>query len=172
MTLILTGLVVGICVVFGLILLIVPGLIILTLWSVASPVVVVENTGVFDALARSRALVRGNGWQVFGVIASVFVLILVVSIVIGSIGAIGNSFVLIFLVQLLLNVALAPIFALAAAVLYFALRSAQGQPVHDRSGDRRLRAAAGAGDGPGHRRFRESRAAAARRAAARFSVMS
>jgi hypothetical protein len=129
MTLILVGLVVGICVVLGLILLIVPGLIILTLWSVASPVVVVEDTGVFEALGRSRELVRGNGWQVFGVIVSVFAIILVVSIVIGSIGAIGDSFALIFLVQLLLNVALAPIFALAAAVLYFALRSAQGQPV-------------------------------------------
>ena len=82
-----------------------------------------------SALGRSRELVRGNGWQVFGVIVSVFAIILVVSIVIGSIGAIGDSFVLIFIVQLLLNVALAPIFALAAAVLYFALRRAHGQPV-------------------------------------------
>jgi hypothetical protein len=129
LTLILVGLVVGICVVFGLILLIVPGLIILTLWSVASPAVVVEDAGVFEALGRSRELVRGNGWQVFGVIVSVFAIILVVSVVIGSIGAIGDSFLLIFIVQLLLNVALAPIFSLAAAVLYFALRAAQGQPV-------------------------------------------
>ena len=156
MTLILVGLVVGICVVFGLILLIIPGLIILTMWSVASPVVVVEDTGVFDALGRSRELVRGNGWQVFGVIASVFAIILVVSIVIGSIGAIGDSFVLIFLVQLLLNVALAPIFALAAAVLYFALRSAHGQPVLTDPATGGVRAAAGSRDGPGHRRFRES----------------
>ena len=72
---------------------------------------------------------RGNGWQVFGVIVSVFAVILVVSIVIGSIGAVGDSFVLFFLVQLLLNVALAPIYALAAAVLYFALRDAHGEPV-------------------------------------------
>ena len=115
--------------VVGLILFIVPGLIILTIWSVASPVVVVENPGVFAALGRSRELVRGNGWQVFGVIVAIFAIILVVSIVIGSIGAIGDSFVLFFLVQLLLNVALAPIYALAAAVLYFALRSAHGQPV-------------------------------------------
>jgi hypothetical protein len=127
--LILVGFVVGICVVVGLVLFIVPGLIILTIWSVASPVVVVENPGVFAALGRSRALVRGNGWQVFGVIVAIFAIILVVSIVIGSIGAIGDSFLLFFLVQLLLNVALAPIYALAAAVLYFALRGAHGQPV-------------------------------------------
>lgn len=127
--LILVGFVVGICFAVGIVFLVVPGLIILTIWSVASPVVVVENTGVFESLGRSRALVRGNGWPVFGVIVAVVAILLVVSIVIGSIGAIGNSFVLIFLVQLLLNVALAPVFALAAAVLYFALRKAQGQPV-------------------------------------------
>jgi len=127
--LILVGIVAGICVVVGIALFIVPGLIILTIWCVSSPVVVVEDTGVFEALGRSRELVRGNGWQVFGVIVSVFALIVVVSIVIGSIGAIGNSFLLIFIVQLLLNVALAPIFALASAVLYFALRRAEGQPV-------------------------------------------
>ena len=92
---------------------------------------------MFEALGRSRELVRGNGWQVFGVIVSVFAIILVVSIVIGSIGAIGDSFVLIFLVQLLLNVALAPIFALAAAVLYFALRRAQGSRSRSTRRDRR-----------------------------------
>ena len=127
--LILVGLVVGVCVAIGLILFIVPGLIILTIWCVASPVVVVENPGVFAALGRSRALVRGNGWQVFGVIVAIFALILVVSIVIGSIGAIGDSFFLFFIVQLLLNVALAPVYGLAAAVLYFKLREAHGQPV-------------------------------------------
>ena len=143
--LILVGFVVGICVVVGLILFIVPGLIILTIWSVASPVVVVENPGVFAALGRSRELVRGNGWQVFGVIVAIFAIILVVSIVIGSIGAIGDSFVLFFLVQLLLNVALAPIYALAAAVLYFALRERPRTAGRDRPGDRRVRPAAGAG---------------------------
>jgi hypothetical protein len=127
--LILVGFVAGICVAAGIVFFIVPGLILLTIWCVASPTMVVEDTGVFESLGRSRALVRGNGWQVFGVIVSVFAIIIVVSIVIGSIGAIGNSFLLIFIVQLLLNVALAPVFALAAAVLYFALRRAQGQPV-------------------------------------------
>lgn len=127
--LILVGFIVGIAVVLGLILLIVPGLIILTIWAVASPVVVVENPGVFAALGRSRELVRGNGWQVFGVIVAIFALILVISVVIGSIGAIGDSFLLFFLVQLLLNVALAPVYGLAAAVLYFGLRAAHGQPV-------------------------------------------
>lgn len=49
----------------GLLLLIVPGLILLTLWIVAPPVAVVEKRGVFESIARSRELVRGNGLRVF-----------------------------------------------------------------------------------------------------------
>jgi hypothetical protein len=49
----------------GLILLILPGLILLTLWIVAPPVAVVEKHGIFESLARSRELVRGNGLRVF-----------------------------------------------------------------------------------------------------------
>ncbi|HVD39366.1 MAG TPA: hypothetical protein VNC15_11090 [Solirubrobacterales bacterium] len=40
----------------------------LTMWAVLLPVVVVERPGVFDAFGRSRQLVRGKGWKVFGII--------------------------------------------------------------------------------------------------------
>ena len=62
----------------GFILIIVPGLILITIWSVAAPVVVLENPGVFAALRRSRELVRGNGWQVFGVILVLYIVVGVV----------------------------------------------------------------------------------------------
>ena len=125
--LILVGFVAGLGIAVGLVLLIVPGLILLTIWAVAPPVVVLENPGVFASLRRSRELVRGNGWQVFGVIVAIFAVILVVSLVIGSIGAIGDSFVLVFVVDLALRLLLAPVYALASAVLYFALRAAHEQ---------------------------------------------
>jgi hypothetical protein len=124
----LVGLVAGIAVVFGLIFCIVPGLILITIWAVAAPVVVLENPGVFKALGRSYQLVKGNGWQVFGVLVAIFAIVIVASIVIGSIAAIGDTFILTFLVTLLLMLALAPIQALVQAVLYFALREAHGSP--------------------------------------------
>ena len=65
----------------GLLLLIVPGLYLLTIWAVIAPVVVVEQPGVFESFGRRRALVKGHGWQVFGVIVLVVVLLLVVGIV-------------------------------------------------------------------------------------------
>ena len=59
--LILVGVVAAVGIMAGFILLVIPGLILITLWSVAAPVVVLEHPGVFPALRRSRVLVRGNG---------------------------------------------------------------------------------------------------------------
>lgn len=124
--LLLLGIVAGFATVLGFVLLIVPGLFLLTIWSVAAPVAVVEQPGVFAALGRSRALVAGNGWRVFGVIVAIFVVLFVLGIVVGLIGAVADSFILSVAVDLLINVLITPIYALAAAVLYFALREAHG----------------------------------------------
>lgn len=55
-------------IVLGMILLIVPGFILFTMWSVALPAAIVERTGVFRALGRSRDLTSGRRWRVFGAI--------------------------------------------------------------------------------------------------------
>ena len=111
----------------GLVLLIVPGLFLLTIWSVTAPVVVLERTGVFAAFTRSRELVRGNGWQVLAVILVVFVGLAVVStlaaIVSSGLGDVGSA-----IVSWLVTSATAPISALTAAVLYLTLRGRAGEP--------------------------------------------
>jgi hypothetical protein len=114
----------GIGVGIGFVLLIIPGLILLVIWSVVAPVTVLERPGVFAAFGRSRELVRGNGWNVFGVIVIVFLSVAVLSIAAGliasSLGSVGRS-----LVQWAVNAVLAAIPALGASVLYFALRGQQ-----------------------------------------------
>lgn len=50
----------------GTMLLIIPGLILAVLWSVAVPAKVVEKIGVFQAFSRSRDLTRGRRWPIFG----------------------------------------------------------------------------------------------------------
>jgi hypothetical protein len=85
--------------------------------------VVLERPGGLRALGRSRELVRGNGWQVFGVI-----LILVIGV--GVLGAVietiadsaGTGVGLV--ARVIVGILAAPISALAAAVLYFDLRAA------------------------------------------------
>jgi hypothetical protein len=118
--LLLVAIVAAFLVLLGFILLIVPGLILITLWSVAAPVVVLERPPGLAALGRSRELVRGNGWQVFGVI---IVLDVLVAVVAGAIEAgaetagTGAGIV----VTVVVGILTAPISALAAAVLYFDL---------------------------------------------------
>ncbi len=117
----------GIGLAIGFVLLIIPGLFLMVIWSVVAPVTVLERPGVFAAFGRSRELVRGNGWAVFGVILIVFVAVVLVSIVAGiaasGLGSVGRA-----LVQWAVNAALAPATALAASVLYFALRGQHAEP--------------------------------------------
>lgn len=121
--LIVAGILAGLGVGIGLLLLIVPGLFLLTIWAVVAPVVVLEKKSAIDAFGRSRELVRGNGWQVFGVIVVLFLLQFIVTAVIQAIAnGISDSFAAYALSDLIVRLLVAPLSALAAAVLYFELR--------------------------------------------------
>jgi hypothetical protein len=123
------GLFAGICIGLGLILFLVPGLFLLTIWAVIAPVIVVERPGVFPAFGRSRELVRGNGWPVFGAIAVAFVIVLIGSIFFGAIAnAIANGPLIRIVFSALASTITAPVSALVAAVLYFRLRAIEGSP--------------------------------------------
>ena len=50
---------------FGLILLIVPGVIFAIKWSVSTPALVIEDTGVFGSASRSADLTKGFRWEIF-----------------------------------------------------------------------------------------------------------
>jgi ABC-type multidrug transport system fused ATPase/permease subunit len=124
--LIIVGFVAGIGIVIGFVLIVVPGLILITIWSVFVPVIVLERAPGFSSLGRSRDLVRGNGWQVFGVLFVLFVLVGVVTTVLDGAAASASTGAGI-VVRVVLGVLTAPFGALAAAVLYFDLRAASGE---------------------------------------------
>lgn len=114
---ILVGLVVG----FGFLLLIIPGIIFLVFLAVATPSFVVERLGVTAAMSRSWNLVKGNWWHVFGVIVVTYILIWVVSAVLGAIG--GTSLIGIWLTSAIAQIITAPFMALVGILLYVDLRS-------------------------------------------------
>jgi len=126
--LILVALVTGILEGIGFVLLIVPGLILFTIWAVVAPVVVIERPGGLRALGRSRELVKGHGWQVFGVVLVLFVGVVAASFILEeAASAAGTAVGLV--VRVVVGILAAPISALAAAVLYFELRArAQTEP--------------------------------------------
>jgi hypothetical protein len=129
-SLVVAGILAGIGIGIGLVLLIVPGLILLTIWAVLAPVIVIERKSAIEAFGRSRELVRGHGMQVFVVILILFILQALVGAVIQAIAdSVSDSFASFAVADLLLRLLVAPLSALAAAVLYFELKAFRGEPV-------------------------------------------
>jgi hypothetical protein len=77
----LTGLLVGL----GVLLLIVPGLILYTMWFVGLPVCVVERLGPWTSMKRSAELTKGHRWKIFGLL----VLLMLVSILVSGLTEFG-----------------------------------------------------------------------------------
>lgn len=114
----------------GSILLIVPGLIIATVWLVSTAAVVTERVGVFEAFERSRSLTRGYRWQVFAFVG----IMIVLNIITGGFDndmewdhgpfhIFGNAFATAGnLIQDLLRTAVVLACALLAAAVYCELR--------------------------------------------------
>jgi hypothetical protein len=123
---ILFGLGVGI----GLILLVIPGLFLLTIWALTAPAIVVEGAGPLESFGRSRELVRGQGWSVFWTIVVVWLLTAVITGVLGLIGdAISGAMYGVALT--LAALVTAPLHALAVSLMFFDLgggRAAAAEP--------------------------------------------
>jgi hypothetical protein len=123
------GILAGLAIGIGLIIFIVPGLILLTIWAVIAPTIVIEKSPVMSSFGRSRELVRGNGWQVFGAIVVAFLIVIIGGIVFTAIAAgIADGPLLRIVFSALASTITAPISALVAAVLYFRLRAIEGTP--------------------------------------------
>jgi hypothetical protein len=115
------GVIEGLGVAAGFLLLVVPGLYLMTRWSVAAAVVTVEHTGVRGAFRRSHQLVKGNGWRVFAVVVSVLgISALLGAVIEGAIELAGGHADVSFGVMLEQVIAL-PIEGLAVPVMYYAL---------------------------------------------------
>jgi hypothetical protein len=123
------GLLIGLGAGAGFLLLVAPGLFLITIWAVAAPVIVIERRGVFDALGRSRQLVKGNGWPVLGVLVVAFLIAIVVTFVMLAIAeAIADGEILAIVLSALGTTVTAPISALVASVLYFRLLRFDSEP--------------------------------------------
>lgn len=118
------GILKGIAVTIGLILLIVPGIFLATIWAVTAPAIVVERAGVMDAFSRSWDLVRNHFWPVLGAFVLGFLIVFGISLVAGAIGvALGLVGVLILVT--IGSIVAAPILALISSIIFFDLGGGQ-----------------------------------------------
>jgi hypothetical protein len=116
------GILFAIGVTLGFFLLVIPGLILITFWSVGAPAIVVEGIGPIDAFGRSWRLVRGDAWSVFGTLLVVLLIVIVIGVVLAAIAnPIGNGEASTWIASIISTTITAPIFAIAVSVLYFEL---------------------------------------------------
>ena len=104
----------------GLLLFVVPGLILLTMWWIAVPAAVAERTGVGASLRRSAELTSGYRWQVFGILISVYVVQMLLEFV--ADGVFGGVEILGTLFTLLISLFMLVLYAVVSAVIYHDLR--------------------------------------------------
>jgi hypothetical protein len=115
----------------GLLLLVIPGVWLLVLWSVAIPVLMVEDARGTKALSRSSALVRDNWWRTFGALLVGFIFIGLFEFLLGLLAGVadGVSEDSVYLWALIVDVInafstliTAPLQAAIITVIYFNLR--------------------------------------------------
>lgn len=128
--LIAAGILAGIGIAIGLLLLIVPGLLLLTRWVLIVPVIVLEGRVAGESFGRSTELVRGHGWKVLGVIVVTLLASTIARAVFVAVFTPLPLFVQNWIGGLVADALTAPFVALAWTVTYYRLRGADeaGEP--------------------------------------------
>jgi hypothetical protein len=121
-TLIGAGLLAGLGIVIGLILIVIPGLVLVTWWCLIVPVIVLEGKSIGESFGASRELVRGHGWTVFGIIIITWIVSAIASGLIQAIFSGLNNFFRIWIGGSIASAIVGPFLAIALTLMYFKLR--------------------------------------------------
>ena len=128
---------------FGMLLLFVPGVMLAIIWSVAAPALVIERTGVFAAMSRSRFLTKGARWRVFGLVVLVYAIYFIASSTL-SLAFVGlNGFtggaaarvkpsIVSTILSIVLQTGFVAVWTAVQGALYIELRNWKDGPVGDR----------------------------------------
>src|SRR6266704_818717 len=120
------SIVVGVIVFLGFIALIVPGIILAIMFSLALPVLLIENKGVTESMGRSRVLVGQRWLKTFGTFLVLGIILLVASFIVsaisGSLGILGP------VVNGILSALYQPLFPILMAVYYYSNLARISQP--------------------------------------------
>ncbi len=120
------GILAAIGITIGLALIIVPGLILLTFWSLIVPEIVIGGAGPLESFGRSWRTVRGYGWPVFGTYVLVFLILIVAQIVLSVILLALPYGWRSFISELVVGTLVAPFIATVVTLIYYRLTAAHG----------------------------------------------
>lgn len=122
----------GLGIVVGVFFLVVPGLVLLITWFVATPACVVERLGPSESMERSTHLTRGYRWKIFGMVLFLIVADQAGAFALDAVLRLGGSAVLTKLGTFTWNAAWAAFYAVIGVVTYHDLRVAkEGIDIHE-----------------------------------------
>ena len=111
----------------GLALIIVPGLVLLTFWSLIEPHIVIGGSGALESFGRSWRTVRGYAWNVFGTFVLVFLILIAADFVISAILLVLPGWWRNFISSVVAGTLVAPFLAIVVTLIYYRLTEAHGQ---------------------------------------------
>jgi flagellar biosynthesis protein FlhB len=76
----------GLAIMVGMFLLLIPGIILFLMWSVASPAMVIERGGIIGSLSRSAELTKGSRWKILAMFLVLMIAYWLLSLLIGVVG--------------------------------------------------------------------------------------
>lgn len=111
------SIIVGVIVFLGIIALVVPGIILAIMYSLALPVLLIEKKGVFESMSRSRQLVSHRWGKTLGTFLVLGIIVIIASLIFGAItapfGIVGT------VVNGILSAIYQPLFPILLAVYYY-----------------------------------------------------
>ena len=111
----------------GFLLIIIPGLILLTFWSLIVPWIVLGGAGAMESFGRSWRTVRGYAWNVFGTYVLTFLIWIAAGIVLSVILLALPYAWRNFISSVVSGTLVAPFVALVVTLVYYRLTAAHGK---------------------------------------------
>ena len=113
----------------GFALLVIPGVFLVVVWSVAIPASVVERPGIFGAFSRSWQLTKGYRWPVLGLLLILLVILVGFSLVTGAAASVvvfgAGDLTVLVIVNYVISAISGALMSVVIAVLYHDLRVAK-----------------------------------------------
>jgi hypothetical protein len=122
-TIVVAGLLLGIAIGIGLVLFIVPGVVLMTMWIAVIPAIVLENRGIGESFGRSWELVKGRFWYVLLVIVLTILLWFGISLVISLVLAALPNWLAGLIQQIVGNTIVIPFVVTVWTLAYYRLRA-------------------------------------------------
>ena len=122
-TIVVAGLLLGLAIGIGLVLFIVPGLILMTIWIAVIPAIVLEGRGIGESFGRSWELVQGRFWYVLLTVVLTILLWFGVSVVISLVLTPLRDWLAGLIQQIVGNTIVIPFVVTVWTLAYYRLKS-------------------------------------------------